>query len=220
MNNSLNLLQNLLERDFALVMPQVPILKKEANLVCSDNRLLTVIEVRSGISEIPESIGACSHFSQSVHKTYIALPKQQIQSVTNEKKILKEMGIGLISFSKNSYDIVLESKKTNPDRQVLEPILHRMHLMKKVKKTADAYKALSHPTRLHIYLTVYSNGAAKLKDLVEYSGGCYPLLMKHIKILEESNLIESEKSTKETTLKLKSYPVNIGEIANTYTMDR
>ena len=87
------------------------------------------------------------------------------------------MGIGLISFSKNSYDILLESKKTSPDTQVLESILRRMHLMKKVKKTADAYKALSHPTRLHIYLTVYSNGAAKLKDLVEDSGGCYPLLM-------------------------------------------
>ena len=201
-------------------MPQVPVLKKEANLVCSDNRLLTVIEVKSRISEIPESIGACSHFRRGAHKTYIALPRQEIPSLTNERKILKEMGIGLISFSKNSYDIVLESKKGSPDTQVLASILNRMHLMKKVKKTADSYKALSHPTRLHIYLTVYSNGATKLKDLAEYCGGCYPLLMKHIKVLEESNLIESEKSTKETTLKLKSYPVNVGEIANTYTINR
>ncbi len=220
MDDSLNLLQKLLERDFALVMPRVPILKKEACFVCSDNQLLTVIDVKSGISEIPESIGTCSHFRQAAHKTYIALPKQQIQSVTNEKKILKEMGIGLISFSKNSYDVLLESKKTSPDAQVLESILHRMHLMKKVRKTAETYKALSHPTRLQIYLTLCRDGAAKLKDLVEDSGGCYPLLMKHIKILEESNLIESEKSTKETTLKLKSYPVNIGEIANTYPMNR
>lgn len=213
-------LQKLLKKDFALVLSHIFILKEEVDLICSDNTALNAIEVKSKLSEIPQAIGTCSYYKQGVHKTYIALPEKEIKNITNEKRILKEMGIGLISFSKKDYAILLESKESNPEKSVLKSVLGNLRLTKEIREAAHAYKALAHPTRLRIYLAVCRSGAAKLKDIAEEHGGCYPLLMKHIKILEESNLIESEHFKKETTLKLKSHPVTVKDIISNQAVGR
>lgn len=207
-------LQNLLKRDFALVQIEVPILKKEVDIICSDGRVLSAIVVRSHLQEIPEAIGVSSYFRQGFHKTYVALPEKEALQITYEKKILTELGIGLISFSAEKYAVILESKKGNPDKEALKAVSGKLRLMVEIRSAADIYKALGHPTRLEIYLAVCATGAAKLKDVAESAGGCYPLVMKHIKVLEEAGLIESEKSGKETTLKLKSRPVDLKDIAD------
>ena len=211
-DNLIDLLKGLLKKDFNQVLSEVPVLDKEADLIFFEKGHLNAIVVKSKISEIPDAVGPCSYFRQSLHKTYLALPEKELQKITNEKIILKEMGIGLISFSRHGYDIVLEPKESKPDAALLETIKSSLNNITKIKDAAEIYKALSHPTRLTVYLTVCRGGSVKLKDIAKKCCDCYPLLMKHIKILEESNLIESQRSGKETTLKLKSSPVNIADM--------
>ncbi len=215
-------LQNLLKSDFSLVQTEVPVLKKEVDIICSDGKILSSIVVRSLLQEIPEAIGICSYFRQGFHRTYVALPEKEALLMTYEKKILTELGIGLISFSLEKYAVILESKNFKPDKETLKAVYEKLRLMSEIRSAADIYKALGHPTRLEIYLAVCNTGSAKLKDIAESCGGCYPLVMKHVKVLEDADLIESEKRGKETTLKLKSRPVDLKDIAcrSAYTGDK
>lgn len=205
-------LQNLLKSDFALVQIEVPVLQKEVDIICSDGKILSAIVVRSHLQEIPEAIGISSYFRQGFHKTYVALPEKEALQITYEKKILTELGIGLISFSAEKYAVILESKNFRPDKEILKTVFEKLHQMSEIRAAAEIYKALGHPTRLEIYLAICKTGESKLKEMVESCGGCYPLVMKHISILEQADLIIHEKKGKETTLKLKSAPMAISDI--------
>ena len=106
--SQIDTLKNLLERDFALVLSEVSVLKKNVDIICSEGKILTAIVVKHNLQEIPEAIGTCSYCRQGFHRTYIALPENVALTLTHEKKILQELGIGLISFSEEKYAFILE----------------------------------------------------------------------------------------------------------------
>ena len=213
--SQIDTLKNLLERDFALVLSEVSVLKKNVDIICSEGKILTAIVVKHNLQEIPEAIGTSSYCRQGFHRTYIALPENVALTLTHEKKILQELGIGLISFSNETYAVILESKNFRPDKETLNAVSEKMRQIREIRDAADIYKALGHPTRLEIYLAVSKTGESKLKEIAESCGGCYPLIMKHVSILEQANLIVHEKKGHETTLKLKSAPLAINDILHT-----
>ena len=210
-DNGLSSLRKLLEKKYSIVLTQVPVLNRKIDLLCFDDDEFIAIEVKSYISEIPMAIGQCSFYKRGVHKTYIALRKEIAEKLDYEKEILKDSGIGLISFSDNKFKILLEPKKSKPNEQVLEEMLERIKNKKTISNFTDNYKALANTLRLQIYLIISEKDVVGLKELIERFGESYPLTIKHIKILESAGLIESEKKGKETFLKLKSYPLEINE---------
>lgn len=212
MSNLIDILENVMKRDYDLILSGVTVQKKEVSIMFSDGKTVNAVNVIPIFSQIPEAIGSCSSYMHAVHKIYIALPDKEMKKISYERKVLKEMGIGLISFSPKNYSFIMESRQNNPETHVLNTILKRLHQMEKIRTASDTYKALSHPTRLQIYLLISKRGTAQLKEITEELGGCYPLIIKHIKVLEESGLIESDKSRKETTLNLKSYPLDLKEM--------
>jgi len=204
-------LEKLLKRDFDIVLSQVFISKKRIDLVCLKNKELTGIEVKSNISEISDAIGQCLFYMKGLHRIFIAVSGDELEKIKDEKEILKNLGIGLISVSADNYYIFLNAKKINPNKKFVKVILDRMNELSKVPEIIEDYKALAHPTRFKIYLSVLEKKEVKLKEIVSEINDSYPLIIKHIKILKKADLIGTKRKGKETILEMKSFPAEIGD---------
>ena len=205
-------LLRLLKRDYQLALPNIVLMKSEADIIFTENDLICAVFVRPKASDAISTISLCAEYQAVANKTFIALPENEAKKADSEIKILNDLDIGVISFSKNNYAFVSNPESRNHDDRTQITAIRKLKMLSAIMDAADVYKALGHPMRLQIYLDVRSNGTAKLKDVADECGGCYPLIMKHISILEEANLIDHEKRGKETTLKLKSVPVTFNEI--------
>lgn len=204
-------LQKSLKRDFDTVISQVSISKKRIDLVCLKNKELTGIEVKSNVSEISDAIGQCLFYMDGLHRIFIALSEDELKKIKNEREILKNVGIGLISISADGYHIFLNAKKLNPNKKFVKLILDRINMLSKVPEIVEDYKALAHPIRFKIYLSVLEKKEVKLKEIASEINDSYPLIIKHIKILEKADLIKAKKIGKETILEMKSFPAEIGD---------
>jgi len=206
-------LEKLLKNDFKLVTSQIPIFNKKIDFVYFDNNELVGVEVKSKISEITKAIGQCFFYRQGLHKIYIALPKKEVKKLSAEmKKILKEVGIGLFSVSNRAYDIVLQAKRSKPKKGLCNAIKKRLSLSVGIPEAVNDYKALAHPLRFRIYLSICEKKEVKLKDVVSECGECYPLVLKHVNILKKARLIESKKIGNEAILRFRSYPTEVGNV--------